>query len=752
MQNYFMRLNFVIVFILIQMVNAQDFIITGKVFSEGKPLQSASVFVMDTNTGVTTNEEGKFSIYISNIANPRLVISYLGFKSQIKSIRSETTDLGIIELEWDNKLEEVVVSGTLKPVSKNDSPVPIEVYGQNFFKANPTATIFEALENVNGIRPQLNCSICSTGEIRINGQEGSYTMVMIDGLPIVSGLSTVYGFSGIPQALIERIEIVKGPASSLFGSEAVAGVINLITQLPENSSKLSVDSFVSSWGEVNTDLAYKYSLSKKTTGLLGVNYFNYSYPIDKNEDGFTDLTMQNRISIFNKFNHVNKFSIATRFVYEDRWGGQMNWLPIYRGGDTVYGESIYTRRFELFGKYQFNKNLTFQFSFNDHNQNSAYGNTIFNADQTIGFGQIIWNKKIVNNELLLGLAYRYTRYDDDTTATFNDLSQQNLASITHLPGILIQNQIQINTNNTLLLGFRYDRNSIHGNIFTPRINYKINNDDKSSTLRLSTGSGYRVTQVFTEQHAALTGAREVVLLEDLNPERSWNANLNFVQKFFLKKGAIIDFDLSLFTTHFSNKIIPDYDTDPNKIIYDNLDGRSISNGLSLNANLLVQGGLRVNLGATYIDTYAEENGIKTMPYLTERFQGVWKLEKKWIPNDLILDFTGTFTGRMRLPTLGDLDPRPSYSDPFSILNIQLTKIWNNSVESYGGIKNILNFTPARNSIARSFDPFDRQVAFDGSGNALPTPDNPYALTFDPTYVYTSNQGIRFFFGLRLKYN
>jgi len=747
-----MRLNLIFVFILIELVNAQDFIITGKVFSEGQPLQSASVFLLDTNMGVTTNEEGQFSIYISNIANPRLVISYLGYKSQIKSILSETTDLGIIELEWGNKLEEVVVSGTLKPVSKNDSPVPIEVYGQNFFKANPTATVFEALENVNGIRPQLNCSICSTGEIRINGQEGSYTMVMIDGLPIVSGLSTVYGFSGIPQALIERIEIVKGPASTLFGSEAVAGVINLITQLPENSSKLSVDSFVSGWGEVNTDLAYKYSLSKKTIALLGVNYFYYSNPIDKNEDGFTDLTMQNRISIFNKFNHANKFSFATRFIYEDRWGGQMNWLPINRGGDAVYGESIYTSRFELFGKYQFNKNLTFQFSFNDHNQNSAYGNTLFNASQTIGFGQIIWNKNIVNNELLLGLAYRYTRYDDDTTATFNDLSLQNQAYITHLPGIFIQNQTQINANNTLLLGFRYDRNSIHGNIFTPRINYKINNDDKSSTLRLSTGTGYRVTQVFTEQHAALTGAREVVLLDDLNPERSWNVNLNFVQKFFLKKGAIIDLDFSLFTTHFSNKIIPDYDTDPNKIIYDNLDGISISNGLSLNGNLLVQGGLRVNLGATFIDNYAKENGIKTIPYLTERLQGVWKVEKKWIPNNLILDFTGTFTGALRLPTLGDLDPRPSYSDSFSILNIQLTKIWNNSVESYGGIKNILNFTPARNSIARSFDPFDRQVAFDGSGNALPTPENPFALTFDPTYVYTSNQGIRFFFGLRFKYN
>ena len=127
----------------------------------------------------------------------------MGHKSKIKAISLGTTDLGVIELEWDNPLEEVVVSGTLKSVSKLDSPVPVEVYGQSFFKANPTASVFEALENVNGIRPQLNCSICSTGEIRINGQEGSYTMVLIDGLPIVSGLSTVYGFSGLPKPRLE---------------------------------------------------------------------------------------------------------------------------------------------------------------------------------------------------------------------------------------------------------------------------------------------------------------------------------------------------------------------------------------------------------------------------------------------------------------------------------------------------------------------------------------------------------------------
>ena len=743
-----MRFNLIFILLNLQLVSAQDFFVRGKVYSEGQPLSSAFVYVKGSNTGVTTDINGQFSIYFSNIKNPKLLISYLGHKTQIKKIVSNTNDLGIIELELEDSLEEIVISGTLKPVSKLDSPVPVEVYNHTFFRANPTPSIFEALENVNGIRPQLNCNVCNTGDIHINGQEGSYTMVLIDGLPIVSGLSTVYGLSGIPQSLIERIEIVKGPASTLYGSEAIGGVINLITKLPENTSSFSIDSFLSGWGEINTDLGYKYALSKKVKGVFGLNYFNYSNPIDNNGDGFTDLTLQDRISIFNKFTFGRKFSIASRFVYEDRWGGQMGWRPKHRGGSQIYGESIYTSRFELFGNHKFNNNLSFQFSFNDHNHNSVYGTTLFNADQTIGFGQLVWNKNIKKNELLIGIAYRLSYYHDDTKV----LLDRNKAHTTHLPGVFIQNQINFNANNKLLLGLRYDQNSIHGNILTPRLNYKVNNGDKSTILRFSAGTGYRVAQVFTEDHAALTGAREVVFLGDLDPEKSWNTNLNYIQKFYLEQGLIIELDLSLFKTHFSNKIIPDYDTDPNKIIYNNLSGKSVSNGISINANLLASGGLRINLGATFIDTFAEENGTKTTPYLTERFQGVWKLEKKWRANNLTLDLTGTTVGTLKLPTLGELDPRADISTPFSIINLQLTKSWNNTIESYGGIKNILNFTPPKKSIARAFDPFDRRVNFDDSGSVLATTNNPYALTFDPSYVYASNQGIRFFLGLRWKYN
>ena len=746
-----MKLNIILFVLLsIQIGLAQERTINGTVYSEGSPLNGASLRIKGSNLGTITNENGDFLIQFSEKRNNQLIISFIGHKSKQIEIDKKNNDLGVINLELSESLDEIVISGTLKPVSKLNSPVAVEVYSQSFFKANPSQSIFESMESINGIRPQLNCNVCNTGDIHINGQEGSYTMVLIDGLPIVSGLSTVYGLSGIPQSLIERVEIVKGPASTLYGSEAIGGVINLITKLPENSSKLSIDSFLTDWGETNTDIGYKYNLSKKTTGLLGVNYFNYSNPIDNNNDGFTDLTIQDRISIFNKVTYGDKLSFASRFVYEDRWGGQLDWEPKYRGGDSIYGENIYTTRFEAFGNYTFNKNLSIQFSYNNHTHNSAYGTTIFNANQTIGFGQLIWNKSIKNNDLLFGLAYRYTYYDDDTTATFNEILNLNKEDIYHMPGLFIQDEIKINESNMLLLGIRFDHNSLHGNIFTPRINYKLSNYDQSSILRLSVGTGYRVAQVFTEDHAALTGARDVVFLNDLEPEKSWNTNLNYVKKIYLGEGAIIDFDLSIFKTQFSNKIIPDYDTNPNKIIYDNLKGTSVSQGVSLNINSLLVNGIRFNLGATYIDSYIKEGQEKKVPYLTEKFQGVWKFEKKWNDKNLIFDLTGITIGPLRLPTLGSLDPRPDYSSTFSIVNIQLTKILKNTFEIYGGVKNIFDFTPPKNSIARSFDPFDKKVIFDNSGNAIQNENNPYALTFDPSYVFASNQGFRFFFGLRYK--
>ncbi len=118
-----------------------------------------------------------------------------------------------------------------------------------------------------------------------------------------------------------------------------------------------------------------------------------------------------------------------------------------------------------------------------------------------------------------------------------------------------------------------------------------------------------------------------------------------------------------------------------------------------------------------------------------------------------MDYTGNIYGPMRLPLLGELDPRDEFSPTWSIQNIQFTyKGWN-GFEVYGGVKNLLNWTPNKNAafiIARANDPFDKNVTYNANGQVVATPDNPYALTFDPTYVYGPNQGIRAFFGLRYR--
>lgn len=172
----------------------------------------------------------------------------------------------------------MVITGTMRAVKRSASPVPVEVYTPKFFMKNPTPCIFDALQMVNGVRPQLNCNICNTGDIHINGLEGPYTMVLIDGMPVVSSLGSVYGLSGIPTALIERIEVVKGPASSLYGSEAIGGLINVITKSPAKAPLLSLDISGTGWQEFNTDIGMKYRAGSKATDLLGINYFNFNKP------------------------------------------------------------------------------------------------------------------------------------------------------------------------------------------------------------------------------------------------------------------------------------------------------------------------------------------------------------------------------------------------------------------------------------------------------------------------------------------
>lgn len=740
----------------------QNSSLSGKVMSTaGEPLSYVNIAVKGTTIGATTNSEGLYTISEAPTGKHTIVASFLGYEPFQKRIEIKEGAQIVVDFTLAQSVStvgEVVITGTMKEVNRVESPVPVEVYNPVFFKKNPTPNIYEALQNVNGVRPQLNCQVCNTGDIHINGLEGPYTMVLIDGMPIVSSLATVYGLSGIPNSMIERVEIVKGPASSLYGSEAIGGLINIITKNPEKASTFSADIMGTTWAELNADLGMRFNIGEKASVLTGVNYFNFDNVIDNNGDNFTDVTIQQRISVFQKWNFKRKdnrlFTLAGRYYWEDRWGGELNWTPAFRGGDEIYGEAITTERWELLGQYQLPTvdNMMFSFSFNSHDQNSVYGDVPYIADQKIGFGQLTWDKEIDNHDFLVGTAVRYTYYDDNTPATADseDVEINNPDEI-WLPGIFVQDEIALSEKHKVLLGMRYDYNDDHGNIFTPRLAYKWS-ITKNDIFRLNAGTGFRVVNLFTEDHAALTGARDVIIEGELEPERSYNANVNYIKKVYMDNGGSGSIELSGWYTHFTNAIFPDYETNANQIVYNNLDGFAVSKGISLNADLSLPNGFSFLLGGSLMDVSTEENGVKERQILTERFTGTWSVSYRFWQNKLVVDYTGNVYGPMRLPLLGDLDPRPEESPWWSIQNIQLTYYGVKNFEFYGGVKNLLNWTPWKNQdepiIARSFDPFDRGVQFDPDGNVLATPNNPNALTFDPSYVYAPNQGIRGFIGIR----
>lgn len=734
---------FILLFIwltLWQAVAAQQLLIKGSVKSAtgGEGLGFAAIQVAGTTTGTVADEYGNFQLTVTLPA--AVVISSVGYVADtIKVVDGKTTYNVALKTAGSN-LGEVVVSGTMKEVSKTESPIPVEVYTDKLFRRNPSPNIFEAMNMINGVQPQLNCNVCNTGDIHINGMEGPYTMILIDGMPVVSSLSTVYGLMGIPQSMVRRIEVVKGPSSTLYGSEAVAGLVNIITNTPETSPRLKLEQTATSAGEFNTDVAAAFKLKRAQT-LLGINYYNFQFRWDINNDNFTDVTLQNRLSVFNKWTFNRKHnriaSVAARYIYENRWGGEMQWNKKFRGTDSIYGESIYTQRAELIGVYQLpagNEQAYIDYSYNFHYQDSYYGTVKYLAKQHVLFAQLRWNKNWKRASLLAGIPFRFIYYDDNTPATANEQLTATKPSVTYLPGVFVQTEVKPVEHFTILAGMRYEYHNEHKSIFSPRVSFKIT-PHRNHTIRLSGGNGFRVVNLFTEDHAALTGARKVVIAEKLKPEQSWNGNLNYTTTIQHKHG-FVGIDVSGFYTYFTNKIVADYTTNAREIIYDNLKGYAVSTGASGNLDFNFTNGLKVLLGATYMQVYQVENNIRTPQMHAPEFTANYTVSYTFSKIGFSIDYTGKVTSPMYLPVVPN-DFRPARSPWFCIMNIQFTKNFTKGIEVFAGVKNLLHYIP-RNPILRPEDPFNKRV----------NENNPYGYTFDPSYNYAPIQGAKGYIGLR----
>lgn len=716
---------------------AQERVLSGVVgdAESRQGLPFCNIIVEGTKKGTTTDQHGRYSLSVET-GRVALIVSYIGYATDTVHVNEGRRTMNIF-LKPDSKaLEEVmVVSATMKEVTKMSSPIPVEVYSPAMFLKNPSPSIFESLSMVNGVQPQLNCNVCNTGDIHINGMEGPYTMLLIDGMPIVSSLATVYGLSGIPNSMVKRIEVVKGPASTLYGSEAVGGLINVITKDPITSPRFHADVSGTTVGELNADVSATLRGSK-LNGLLGINYFNYQNAMDINSDNFTDVTLQRRISVFNKWDVKRKenraMSMAVRYVYEDRWGGELQWNRQFRGSADVYGESIYTNRVEVIGNYQLptKERIMLDYSLNNHVQDSYYGTTSFQADQSVVFAQLRWNRSFGIHDWLVGVPLRFMHYDDNTPGTAS--VEGNSPQRTILPGIFVQDELKFNENLTILAGLRYDHHNEHGSIISPRLSAKVS-AGKNHTVRLSGGNGYRVVNLFTEEHAALTGSRTVVITEALKPEQSWNGNINYATIVDHATGYV-SLDASLFYTYFTNKIVGDFATDPDLIVFDNLRGHAVSKGITVNTELSFISGLKWIGGITVMDVYQKERGAdgvqrKMTQQFAPRFSATYALSYTFLKPGITIDLTGRTNGPMELPVLPDpaIDPRPSRSPTYTLLNLQLTRTFKNGLEVYGGVKNLLNFIP------------DDPILF---------AEDPSSPWFDTSYNYAPIQGIKGFAGLR----
>lgn len=720
--------------------------IYGRVTHKGRAVEFANIAVKGSTIGAISDINGNYLIDLVPPGKQIIVVSVVGYKTKETEILISSAQPVILNISLEENvinLNQVVVTGTMREVSIKDSPVKMEVISGTFLQKSASNNIVEAIELINGLDVCNDCSVCGTTGIHINGQESANTAILIDGMPIMGALASVYGLNGIPNEMIERIEILKGPNSTLYGSEAVAGVINIITKSPQNAPLFSFNSFVSSDAEKNVDFAFAPLTKGKVKTLLSGNYYAMENFLDKNDDGFADMVLTRpRISLFNKWTidrpEKRVFNLAAKYYHENRFGGSRDFLGHYtwrkddefRGNDSIYGESVFTNRFELVGSYQLPlsaENIRMDFSYSYHDQDSWYAEDKYAAQQEISYANLIWTKDLnAANEFLMGISARYQTYDDNTEIVPEK-------DIQFIPGIFVQNQFNISKDFKLLAGARLDNHKNHGNIFSPRMSMSWK-PDTYTTLRLNTGTGFRIVNVFSEDHAAYHGIREVVIENEIKPERSVNATLSLNHIFNMGESVFV-WDADVFYTHFTNKIEADYDSDPTKLIYRNLgeDEYAVSRGFAT----AIQGSflfpLQFNIGMTYQDVFAleaNEDGSteKSRKIKVPAWTGVYSMSYDFKKYKTTLDYNGSYTGSMRMPLFEEPFARPETSEAFFLHNVQLTHNFNHNTSLYFGVRNLMNYT---------------------QGSPIINPANPFDETFDTSYVYGPLRGRRFVFGVRM---
>ena len=516
--------------------------ITGTVSTKGGAT-TATVRIEGTTLATTTEENGHFTLTNVPTGNRRVLVDAIGYVPfrQLVSVLASNTPALQIALEADRlNLNEVVVSATRYDVNRKQSPVIVNVIGSKLMNATQSVAMSETLNYQPGVRLEVNCQNCGFTQVRMNGLDGSYSQILMNSRPIFSALNGVYGLDQIPTSMVERIEVVRGGGSALYGSNAIAGTINVITKDPiVNSWEINNNTSLIGGKSLDNNFSFNSSVVSEDLShgatFYGAKRSREAY--DADGDGFSEITKLESTAFgtkaFYKFSELNKLTMDFSAIKEFRRGGdRLNIAPHFTditeqlNHNTIMGGLTfdqYTKdqrtKFSVYGSAQRTIRDSYYGGLGGERTAAdsllaanAYGTTKDFA--FVGGGQLAHTLK--NEDVFTtGIEYNHSNVDDEIPG-YSRAIEQNVNST----GIYAQYEWKPTDRFKALLGGRFDHVNVSGtyflgdisrssdasvSAFSPRVTllYDIN---EVFQLRGGYARGFRAPQAFDEDmHVSSVG-------------------------------------------------------------------------------------------------------------------------------------------------------------------------------------------------------------------------------------------------------
>ncbi|MBO4613527.1 MAG: TonB-dependent receptor [Bacteroidales bacterium] len=712
----------------------------------GEHLPYINIMVKGTSIGTATDASGHFHLNNLPIGKLTIVAQSIGYMPEEKTI--ETANGKMIELNFEIEedaimLNDVVVSANKNETSRKEAPVVVGVISPKTFENTNSVCLAEGLNFQPGLRLETNCQNCGFQQVRINGLEGSYSQILIDGRAVSSALSQVYGLEQIPVNMIEKVEVIRGGGSAIFGSNAVAGTINILTREPQfNSISLGNNTTLVGMkkADVNTTLnASVVSLNNKA-GITIFASARQRSPFDYDNDGFTEIGKINAKNIgfrgYFKTTDFTKLSIEYHTLDEFRRGGNNLTLPAHEADITEQTE----HRIHCAGlKYDiFSKNSKHWFQIYSSLQNigrnsyygtgkdpNAYGNTKDFASVS-GFQYVFYMDKFLFMPATLtsGIEYNYNSLYDESIG-YNRIIEQKI----NIYSAFVQNEWH-KEKLSFLIGGRIDKhNMIKSPIISPRCNIRYS-PLKWLSVRAGYAKGFRAPQAFNEDlHIAAVGGEVSLISIDpaLKPEKSHSANasIDFNTKW---SNSAIDFLVEGFYTVLNDVFILEengHDAAGNLLLTrTNGNGATVA-GVNFELKYIPTRKVEIQAGFTYQqsrykqpEVWSETIEAQRRMFRTPDTYGFLTVYYSPLKN-FDISLSGTYTGSMLVQHFAGYiaEDAETTTKPFFDTNLKLSysfKLKDDvSLEVSAGMKNIFN------SYQRDFDQGELRDAGYIYGPSLP---------------------------------